>query len=97
MQAKAGTSIATRRKEWIERLTPDIEAHAAAIVAKENFDVVGSRRPHPDVDGAALSIGKRMPDRVEEEIGQHLAVRSGIAVHRQIGLAFDVEGQILLT
>ena len=96
MQAEAGASIATRRKERIERLPPDIEAPAATIVAKENFDVVGSRRLHLDVDSISLAIGKCVYDLVEEEICEHLPVGPGIAVHRQIGLAFDVEVQILL-
>ena len=38
-----------------------------------------------------------MHDRIEEEVGQHLPVRSGIAAHRQIGLAFDIERQIVLS
>ena len=38
-----------------------------------------------------------MLDRVEKEICQRLSVRPRIAVHRQIGLALDVEGQIFLS
>ena len=37
-----------------------------------------------------------MRDRIEEQIGQHLAVRSGIAVHRQVGLALDVQATMFL-
>jgi len=37
-----------------------------------------------------------MRDRIEEQIGQHLPVRPGIGVHHQIGLAIDVERQIVL-
>ena len=32
---------------------------------------------------------------IEHQIGQHLAVRSGIAVHGEIGLAFDADREIL--
>jgi len=35
-------------------------------------------------------------DSIEKQIGQHLAIRPGIAVHDEIGLAFDVERQIVL-
>src|SRR5260370_12657615 len=33
-----------RREERIERLAPDIEAHAAAIIGKDNFGIVRDRR-----------------------------------------------------
>jgi hypothetical protein len=38
---------------------------------------------------------KRMGNRVEKEVGQHLPVSSRITVHRQIGLALEIWGQIL--
>ena len=38
-----------------------------------------------------------MRNRVEKEIGEHLSVWSGVAVHREIGLAFDVQDQIVLS
>jgi hypothetical protein len=45
MKAEANAaSIAARREERIERLAPDIEAHAAAIIGKDNFDIVRDRR-----------------------------------------------------
>ena len=37
-----------------------------------------------------------MRHRIEEQIGEHLPVGPGIAVHDQIGLAVDVERQIVL-
>src|SRR5271154_3891954 len=98
MQPEAGAALAAaRREEWIERPVPDIETHAAAIVGENNFDIVLPRRPHPDVDDACLAVGKRVRDRVEEQVGQHLAVRAGIAFHRQIGRALDIEKWLLLS
>jgi hypothetical protein len=97
MQVEAGAAlVAARREEWIKRLTPDIDTHSAAIVGKENFDIVIPRRPDFDIDRASGAVGKRMGNRVEEEIGQHLPVWPGIAVHRHIGLALDKD-QILFS
>src|SRR5277367_6281668 len=90
MQAEAGASIATCGEERIERFPPDIETHAAAIVAKNNFDMVTPGRPHVDINGTFLAVGKSVRNRVEEEVGQHLSIWPGITVHRQIGLAFDL-------
>ena len=36
-----------------------------------------------------------MRHRIEEQIGEHLSVRAGIAVHGEVGLAIDVERQIV--
>jgi hypothetical protein len=44
-QARA-TAITARGEERIERVAPDIDTHAAAIVGKDNFDIVLARRPH---------------------------------------------------
>src|SRR6202166_5460205 len=97
VQAEAGAAlVAAGREERIERLAPDIEAHAAAIVGKYHFDVVPSRRLHLDVDDAFFAVGKCVRDRVEEKVGQHLSVRAGIAVHQEIRLALDLERKLLL-
>src|SRR6266436_4612287 len=88
--------IAPCREERIERFTPDVETHAATIVGKKNFDIVISGRSNLDVDGTSFAVRKPMRDRVEEEVGQHLSIGPWIAVHRQAGLAFDVEGEVLL-
>ena len=70
MQAKAGAAlIAARREKRIERFSPDIETHAAAVVGKKNFDIVLAGRLHLDVDGTALAVGKGVRDRIEKEIG----------------------------
>src|SRR5258706_16313593 len=73
MKAETGAaSIATGREKWVERLSPDIETHAAAVVGEQNFDMVISRRLDLDVDGTRLVIGERVRNGVEEEVGQHL-------------------------
>jgi hypothetical protein len=83
METEASTAlVATRREERIERLTPHAVTHAATVVGKNNFDIVLPGRPHLDVDDTLLAVGKRVRDRVEEEVGQHLSVRSWITVHR---------------
>src|SRR6202035_1437238 len=41
MQTEPGaTLVAARREKRIERATPDIETHAAAIVGEDNLDIV---------------------------------------------------------
>src|SRR5207237_10900190 len=89
--------IPTGREERIEGLAPDIEAHAATVVRKTNLNAISADGPDLDVDETCLAVGKGMQGRIEEEIGQHLPVRAGIAVHRQIGGTFDGEGEILLS
>jgi hypothetical protein len=58
--------VASRREEWIERLTLDIEIHAAAIVGKNDLDIVLPGCPHPNVDNTSRTVGKSVCDRVEE-------------------------------
>ena len=97
MQTEAGTSaIAAGCEEGVERLASDVWTHAAAIVEKNDFDIAIFRPVAHYVDGSFLAIGKSMGDRIEEEVGENLSVRSRIAVHQQIGLALDIEHQTSL-
>ena len=78
MQAQtSATQIAPRRKERIEGLLPDIDAHATAVVREANFDVLLTRRTHLDADVASLPVGKPMRHRIEKEVAQHLSIGSG--------------------
>ena len=66
MQAKACTAqMVARREEWIEGLTPDLGAHAATIVGKQNFDAVLPRCAHFDRDGTFLTVRESVLDRIE--------------------------------
>jgi hypothetical protein len=56
-------------KNGSNRFALDTEAHPAAIVGKKNFDFVIPGCLHLDVDSTSLAVGKRMRDRVEEEVG----------------------------
>ena len=97
MKAEAGAAlIPAGGEERIEGFAPNIKAHTAAVVRKNNFDTIMAGSLDLDVDEAFKAVGKRMRDRIEEEVGQHLPVRVGITVHRQIGLAIDGEGKIFL-
>ena len=90
--------IATRREEWIEGLPLDAETHATTIVGEENFDFFVPQCRYLDgYETARADVGKCVRDRIEEEIGQYLSVRPGIAIHLQIGLALDVERQVVLS
>src|SRR5258707_15857599 len=89
--------IAPRREEWIERAAPDIERHAAAVVGKNDFDIVLARLPYLNIDRARLAVGKRVRHRIEEQLGEYLSVGPGITVHDEVGLAVDGERQIVLS
>ena len=97
MQAEPGAAlIPPRGEERIERAPAHVERHAAAIVGEDDLDIVLAGLPHLDIDRAGLAVRKGMRHRIEEQIGEHLPVRPGIRVHAEIGLAVDVERQIVL-
>ena len=43
--------------------------HNQAIVGEKNLDIVLPGRQHLDIDGCSLTVGKRVRDRIEEEVG----------------------------
>src|SRR6516164_1934529 len=97
MQSEPGAAlVATSGKERVERAAANIERHAAAIVGKDDLDIVPSGFAHLNVDHAWPAIRKGMRHRVEEQVGQHLAVGTRIAVHDQVRLTIDVERQVAL-
>src|ERR1700738_2289514 len=97
MQAEPGAPLAAARgEERIAGAATDVEAHADAVVGKQDLDIVLAGFPHLDVDRAGLAVRKGMRHRIEEQVGQHLSVGPGIAVHGEIGLAVDVQRQIVL-
>src|SRR6266702_1114696 len=73
VQAKPNAAfVAPRGEERIEGLPAQVRAHAAAIVGNGNLDIALAGRANLDSDPAALAIGKRVRDRVQEQVGQHL-------------------------
>src|SRR4051812_11481977 len=83
------TLVAAGGEERIERLAPDILAHAAAVIGKNDLDVVVVIGPRRDAYGAGAAVGKGVGDRIEEQVGQHLTIGSGKTVHHQAGLAIE--------
>src|SRR5947209_19421639 len=97
MQAEASAAlVAAGSKEWIERLPPDVRAHAAAVVAKDDLDIIGAGCAHLDGNISPPAVRKRMRDRVEEKVGQHLPVGAGIAADRKALLALAVQRHAVL-
>jgi hypothetical protein len=97
VQAEAGTTLMTAgREEWIERLASDVRTHAATIIAEEYLDLVRTGGAGLDANHSVPSIRECMRDRIEEEMGQDLPVRSGIAIHGKIWLALNVQGDAVL-
>ena len=97
VQAEPGAAlVAAGGEERIEGAAADVERHAAAIVGKDDLDIVLAGLPHLDIDRAGLAVRESVRHRIEEQIGQHLPVGPGIGVHDQIGLAVDVERQMVL-
>ena len=75
MQAEASAAlVAAGGKERVERLPPDVRAHAAAVVAKDDLDIIDAEGAHLDGNISLPAVRKRMRDRVEEKVGQHLRV-----------------------
>ena len=73
MQAETGpTCIAARREEGIECLASDLRTHAAAIIRKDNFDVVPVELPSLDINCPRSTVGERVSGRIEKQIGKYL-------------------------
>ena len=70
--------------------------HPAAIVLEQDLHVVVASLLNLDVDTAGIAVREGVRDRVEEQVGQHLAVGTGKAVHGQVRLAVDRQRQVLL-
>ena len=97
MQAEAGAAlVAAGGKERIKRLPPDVRAHAAAVVAKDDLDIIVAACPRLDGNISLPAVRKCMRDRVEEKVGQHLPVGAGIAADRKALLALDVQRHAVL-
>jgi len=70
VEAQTSTAlIPAGREERIEGFAPDIKAHTAAVIRKNNFDIIMAGGLDLDVDEAFKAVGKRMRDRIEEEVG----------------------------
>src|SRR6476646_7030568 len=97
MQAEASAAlVAAGGKERIERLPPDVRAHATAVVAKDDLDIIVAASAHLDGNISLSAVRKRMRDRVEEKVVQHLPVGAGIAGDRKALLALDVQRDAVL-
>src|SRR5450755_1152137 len=95
VQSEAGAAlVAPGREKGVEHLAPDLRAHAAAVVRKQHFNIVLARHPRCDLDGSTCAVWKGLNRRIEDQVGEYLAIRAGIAVHGEIGLAFDVDRQL---
>src|SRR5205809_764132 len=58
---------------------------------------IGASRLHLDIYRASPATRKRVRDRIEEQIGEHLTIWSRKAVHDQIGCAVDREREALFS
>src|SRR6478609_1714498 len=87
VQAEPGAAlIAARGEERVEGAAPDVEAHAAAIVGKQDLDVILAELARLDMDRAWPAARKGVRDRIEEQVGEDLSIGPGIGVHHEIGL-----------
>ena len=97
VQAKSGTAFVTAgREKRIERLASDIRTHAATVVGEDYLDLARAGGAGLDVNHSRLCIRECMSDRIEEEMGQHLPERSGIAIHGKIRLALNIQADAVL-
>ena len=71
------------REERVEGAPLHLLAHAEAVVAEQDLDMVGAARARVKADRAGRAVRERMRHGVQDQIGQNLAVGPGIAVHRR--------------
>jgi len=86
--------MAAGGEERIEGLTLYLWGHSASIVGKDKFDVSTSGCAHFDIDDARCPRRESMGYRIENEVGENLPERSGVAVHRKIRLALKLDCDI---
>jgi len=97
VQAEAGRAFATAgSEEWIERLALDVGTHTTSIVGKQKLDMIASNRTQLDIDRSSSAAGECMRHGIDGEIRKNLPKRFGVAVHRKIWLASDIEPDIAL-
>ena len=90
VQAKSGAAfVAARGEEGVERLALHVGRHAGAVVGKCDLDIVAAARLGRDRNGPRAPVGKGMGRGVQEQVGQNLAVRAGIAVDDEVFRHFD--------
>ena len=92
MQAEAGAAVAAAGgEERLEGAALDLLAHADAVVGELDLHVVAAgtadRQPH----GARAPVREGVHQRIQDQVGQHLAVGAGIAVHHD--LLGDIDGE----
>ena len=98
VQTEAGpTFVPPGREEWIERAALGVLAHSNAVIGHEQLDIIVRRRenvPRFDLDGAGSAVGKGVNHAVKEQVGQHLPIGAGIAVHENAGGNIDAERDV---
>ena len=97
METKTGTTtISACRKKRVESLTTHIEAHAATVVRDQQYHIALAGALQTDRNLAPLPVRKCMHDGIENQIGQHLPERTGVAVRDEARLALDAKRKIVL-
>ncbi len=84
------------REERIEGLALDIRRHSAPIVANDKLDMRITGRTQLDIDDARPPRRERVHHGIESEVGQDLPERSGVALHRKIRLALNLDADIAI-
>ena len=98
VQAKTGGAMVTASgEEWIKSMTFDLRRHAASIVREDKLDAGVLCCGHLDHDHSLATAGKPVGQGIEGEIGEGLAERPGVTIHRKIGPALQVERYIALS
>src|SRR6476619_6986946 len=97
MQTKSGAAlVAPRGEKRIEGAAANVEAHAASVVGKDDLDIILAGLANLDVDRAWLAVRECMRHGVQEQVSKYLPVWTGITIHHEIGLAIDIERQVVL-
>ena len=92
VEAEPGAALRPSRGEKrIENAASNVLRHAAAVIGERDLDLVQPEPARLDQHLSAGPIGEAVRDGVEDEVGQHLPVGPGKAVHGDIGGYLDCE------
>src|SRR5258705_1375435 len=86
VQAEPDTALRTSGgEERIENVTLNFFRNAAAVIRESDLDLFHAEATRLDQHLSARPTGEAVSDGVEDEVGQHLPVGAGEAVHDDIG------------
>src|SRR6266436_6131668 len=86
VEAETDTALGTSGgEERIKHVTLDFFRNAAAVIRESDLDLFRAEATRLDQHVSARPVGEGVSDGVEDQVGQHLPVGAGEAVHDDVG------------